>query len=177
LFAAGNVGTQLDAFHRMLVTPPIDAFVSGEDVERATANRDAARPENQEPRRSPELLLRYMHDCTRPDDRVLVSGSTPFDVNYLIGRPLAGGHLFWHHRWRADAVREAALLALIQSQSIPFAYSTTDPILDDLEEYPRIRQYFADHYRSLPGTSDRLLVDTRREARSSFGPFGFPCFE
>ena len=51
------------------------------------------------------VLLRYVHDCTSPGDRVLVTGSTPFQVGYLVERPIAGGHLFWRDGWRRDADR------------------------------------------------------------------------
>lgn len=122
------------------------------------------------------LLIRYMHDCTRPDDRILVTGSTPYHVNYYANRRVAGGHVFWHVGWRSDPAREQTLLALLQSQSVPFAFSTHDPVFADLKRYPRIYEYFRQHYEELDGTRGLLLVDTRRQPTSRFGRLGFPCF-
>jgi hypothetical protein len=118
-----------------------------------------------------------MHDCTRPGDRLLVTGSTPYDVSYYVGRSIAGGHLFWHHRWRTDPVHEAQSLALLMQQAVPFVYSTTEPVLEDFAAYPRIRAYLAEHYVEPAGAEGRLLVDTRRVAAGRFEPMGWPCFK
>ena len=122
------------------------------------------------------VMLRYLHDCTVPGDRLLVTGSTPSEVNYLVERPFAGGHILWHHRWRADAEHEAQSLAAIERQSVPFAYSDTDPVLDDFTSYPRILEYLRTHYVELEGSGGLLLVDRRRTPVRTFGALGFPCF-
>jgi hypothetical protein len=124
-----------------------------------------------------EILLRYLHDCTSDGDRVLVTGDTPFQVGYLIERPIAGGQVFWHHRWRTDWEHETQLLALLERQTVPFAYSTHDPVLEDLAAYPRIKRHFDATYTVLPGSLGRLLVDSRRVPTGTFGPYGFPCFK
>lgn len=123
------------------------------------------------------LLVRYLHDCSRPDDRILVTGSTPYHITYYTNRRVAGGHLFWHHGWRSDPVREQRLLALLQTQSVPFAFSTHDPVFADLKRYPRIHEYFLTHYVELEGARGVVLVDTRRQPTSQFGRLGFPCFQ
>jgi hypothetical protein len=68
------------------------------------------------------------------------------------------------------------LLALLQSQSVPFAFSTHDPVLEDLKRYPIIREYVLKHYVDLDGTGGLVLVDTRRQPTGRFGRLGFPCF-
>ena len=161
----------------MLVSPPIDAFATRADIDTWTAGRDHDAWVRGEVRAWPEVLLRYMHDCTAAGDRVLVSGQTPYHISYLIDRPVAGGHLFWHHRWRSDPAREAELMALLERQSVPFAFSTSDPVLNDLQFYPNIRAYFETHYAELPGSRRLLLVDQRRRPTGTFGPYGFPCFK
>jgi 4-amino-4-deoxy-L-arabinose transferase-like glycosyltransferase len=154
-------------FARSLVSPPIDGFVTMEHATEYDAEAWAW----------PDVLLRYLHDCTHAGDRVLVTGSTPYHIGYLIERPIAGGQLFWHHRWRADPVREAQSLTLLQSQSVPFAFSTHDPVLDDLKTYPRIRTHIMAHYTELQGSHGLLLVDNRRQPTGQFGRLGFPCFK
>ncbi|OFW15582.1 MAG: hypothetical protein A3H29_16570 [Acidobacteria bacterium RIFCSPLOWO2_02_FULL_67_21] len=117
-----------------------------------------------------------MHDCTAPGDRVLVTGQTPFQVGYYVARPIAGGHLYWHESWRADPARELQSLSLLQRQSVPFAYSTHDPVLEDFRRYPRIREHLLTHYAELEGSRGLLLVDRRRQPTGTFGAMGFPCF-
>jgi hypothetical protein len=122
------------------------------------------------------VMLRYMRECTAPGDRILVSGQTPYQVSYYVERPLAGGHLYWHDKWRSDPEREQQSLDLLQHQSVPFAFSTHDPVLDDLKAYPRIRAYMLANYTELEGSVGRLLVDRRRTPVRAFGALGLPCF-
>jgi hypothetical protein len=122
------------------------------------------------------VMFRYLHDCTAPGDRVLVTGSTPSQVNFLAERPFAGGHILWHHRWLSDPVHEGQSLTRLQQQSVPFAFSTTDPVLDDFKSYPRIRAYLVQHYVELEGSYGLLLIDTRRKPTGTFAMLGFPCF-
>jgi hypothetical protein len=122
------------------------------------------------------VMLRYVHDCTRPQDRVLVTGSTPFQVGYYTERRIAGGHVYWHQRWRADAAHEAESLGLLRKHRPPFAISTTDPVLQDFKVYPHIREYLVANYVEVPGSAGLLLVDRRRQSTSRFGAAGFPCF-
>ena len=70
----------------------------------------------------------------------------------------------------------AHVLELLQRQSVPFAYSTHDPVLDDLKRYPRIRAFLQMHYVELEGSRGLVLVDARRRPTGVFGPLGFPCF-
>lgn len=143
-----------EAFGRLLASPPMPAESSG----------------------TPSPLLQYLRDCSAPGDRLLVTGSTPFQVNYYARRPIAGGHLFWRQRWRSDPAREQQSMKLLLRQSVPFAFSTNDPVLDDFKAYPRIREYLVKNYVELEGSRGRLLVDTRRQPTGTFGSTGFPCF-
>jgi hypothetical protein len=172
LLEPGEVDELGPTFHQLLTSPPIDALQPAETAlqiphaEWSTMDRD----------RRKKILLRYMHDCTRGGDRILVTGSTPYDVDYYADRPIAGGHIEWHHGWRSDPVHARQSLQLLQSQSVPFAFSTNDPVLDDLGRYPDIRHYFEQNYGELEGSHGQLLVDRRRQPTGRFGALGFPCF-
>lgn len=160
-----------DVFAELLASPPIDGFAPLEEVlshDRSSWNEQQAD--------AVRVLLRYIHDCTRPGDRVLVTGQTPFQVGYYLERSIAGGHLFWHERFRSDPAREQQSLELLQRQSVPFAYSTHDPVFDDVRAYPGIQAYLRAHYGELPGSGGLVLVDRRRAPTGVFGQFGFPCF-
>lgn len=160
-----------DTFTQLLASPPIDGFAPLDEVlsfDRTNWNAQEVH--------AVQVLMRYVHDCTAPGDRVLVTGQTPFQVGYYVNRPIAGGHLFWHDGWRADPMREQQSLELLQRQSVPFAYSTHDPVFDDLEAYPRIHEHFRKHYLELDGSRGRVLVDARRRPTGAFSTLGFPCF-
>lgn len=158
-------------FVRLLASPPIEGILPAAEMTSLTRERWDGGEVDKE-----SLMLRYLHDCTTAGDRVLVTGSTPSEVNYLIERPFAGGHILWHHGWRSDPIQEMRSLEQIQRQSVPFAYSNTDPVLEDLKGYPRIRAYFVEHYAALEGSDGLLLVDIRRTPVGQFGRLGFPCF-
>jgi hypothetical protein len=122
------------------------------------------------------LSLRYLRECTTPGDHVLVTGGTPLDVSYYAQRPIAGGQINWHYGWRSDPAHEAESLALLGRQSVPIAFSTEDPVLDNFKRYPRIHAYLAKYYVPVEGTDGFIMVDTRRQPTGSFGPGRFPCF-
>jgi hypothetical protein len=143
------------AFARLLPSPPVPAESSGE----------------------PSLLLQYLRDCSRPGDRLIVTGATPYQVMYFARRGPAGGHLYWRQGWRRDPIREGQSLEMLKQQSVPFAFSTNDPVLEDFKTYPRIRAYLMENYVELEGTKGNLLVDRRRQPTGTFGPGAYPCFQ
>ncbi len=155
-------------FAKLRASPPIEAFMPATQVKGLRRARADTLPLM--------VLARYVYDCTRDGDRVLISGSTPFDIGYLVERPIAGGHLFWHRGWRADARHEEESLAMLRRQSVPFAIATTDPVLKDLEQYPRIYQFVRSRYREVEGSGGALLVDRTRRATGEW-ELGLPCFK
>lgn len=163
---------------QLIASPPIDGLEPLSDALRI--DRTAWLVESRDWDRvnwaHSNVMLRYMRECAAPGDRILVSGQTPYQVSYYVERPLAGGHLYWHDKWRSDPQRERQSLDLLQHQSVPFAFSTHDPVLDDLKAYPRIRAYIQANYTEVEGSVGRLLVDRRRTPVGAFGTLGFPCF-
>ena len=172
LLKSSEVAELRPTFHQLLTTPPIDALQPRDkagEVQRAewlTIDADKRQ----------KIALRYLHDCTRAGDHIFVTGSTPYQVGYYTERPIAGGHVVWHHGWRSDPVHARTSLELIRTQSVPFAFSTHDPVLTDLEKYPEIRQYFQQNYVEVEGSQGLLLMDRRRQPTGRFGALGFPCF-
>ncbi len=157
---------------RLIADPPIDGYVSAADAESVTPEEWKTLDTG----RKSDVMLRYVYECSAPGDHVFVNGPTPYQVAYYVRRPVAGGHLYWHDGWRSDPIREAQSLALLQQQSVPFAYSTADPVLDDLRQYPRIRRYVEENYREIPGTGGRVLVNTRRPPVRRYGRLQLSCF-
>ena len=158
-------------FHRMAVSPPMDGY---EPKARAVAVTRAEWNAGGIDRGA--VLIRYMFDCGSPGDRVLVTGVTPFHIGYYVHLPIAGGHLFWHHKWRSSPVPEQQSLALLRRQSVPFVFSTNDPVFEDFKAYPAILAYLREYYVELEGSSGLMLLDRRRMPVRRFGELGLPCF-
>jgi hypothetical protein len=64
---------------------------------------------------------------------------------------------------------------MLRQQSVPFALATTDPVLQDLRPYPRIREHFQTRYRVVEGSGGYLLVEADRRATGRWA-LGLPCF-
>jgi hypothetical protein len=158
-------------FQKMVTSPPIDAYqpeapavhVSRSEWDGGSIDRGA-------------VLVRYMFDCAAAGDRVLVTGVTPFHIAFYAHLPIAGGQLFWHHKWRTDPVHEQQALGLLREQSVPFVFSANDPVFEDFMAYPAILAYLREHYVAVEGSSGVMLVDNRRTPVRRFGELGLPCF-
>jgi hypothetical protein len=168
---------------RLVVSPPIDGFVSSAYARGV----DAQQWQRLDAGGKSDIALRYVHDCTAPGDHVLVSGLTPYQVGYYAARPVAGGHLYWHDGWRSDPVREAQSLDLLKRQSVPFAVSTSDGMLENLQRYPHIRAYVEANYVEIAGIERPVARgcatpadEPLRRTRASLlrgGPANHGCFE
>jgi hypothetical protein len=173
VFETGDLLERLpDTFARLIASPPIDGLASAHDALRIDRTGwlelDYGDRSN--------LMVRYMYECAAPGDRILVSGHTPYQISYYVERPLAGGHLYWRDLWRSDARRAQQSLDLLRHQSVPFAFSTHEPVLDYLKAYPRIHAHMQANYLDIEGSLGHLLVDRRRTPVRAFGALGFPCF-
>jgi hypothetical protein len=162
-----------ETFARLTASPPIDGLVSAADAQEFDAAKWA---KDIDLGKRSDLMVRYMHDCTAPGDRILVMGLTPYHIPYYVNRPMAGGHLYWHDRWRSDAMHDAQSAELLQHQSVPFVFSTHYPILEDLSAYPRVSAYVKANYVELARSKGHLMIDRRRVPTGQFGALGFPCF-
>jgi hypothetical protein len=143
---------------------------SGQAVSAALVSMTASPPDAGNP------TFAYLRECTTGEDRLMVGGETPFYVNYYTGRPIAGGHVYWHTGWRADSMREAESLALLERQSVPFIVWTSDTVLGDLRRYPRIREYVVENYAELEGSAGTILFDRRKHPTRTYGAHEAPCF-
>jgi hypothetical protein len=122
-------------------------------------------------------VYQYFRECTKPGDHLLVLGPTAFDINYVTGRPAAGGHLYWRSLWGTDPLTQARSLDLLRRQSVPFAIAANGAhVLGDLLPYPRIHDYMTANYRELDGFNHAVMVDARRQPTGTFGAQRLPCF-
>ena len=125
-------------------------------------------------------LARYVYECTRPTDCLLVVGFAP-ELYFFSARGFAGEIYYMPGYWSSDD-EQRRVLARIQRLDVPI-------VLADLSAYPPFQQAFdivADHiatYYRMAGDMRfnddrdyRVLVDVRRGVTGEYGSLALPCF-
>ena len=122
-------------------------------------------------------LVHYLHDCTRPTDRVFAPGFLP-DVIFFSGRGFAGGHGTYVPGLHASKRSQRQTVDRLRRQSVPIAL-----LHAGTGEYPpRVADYFSEWYRPVatidPASVEGLtvLVDRRRVPSGHYAPLDAPCF-
>jgi hypothetical protein len=152
-------------FDAFATSPPIDAFALADD----TGDR---------------AVVRYLHECTRPDDRLLLLTDS-YAVPYYAERPIVG-HIFWEWGFMSSSpVFQRQTIEVLEQGRVPVVISLSgDQALDALKWYPELRDYVSRHYTrtfSLPqegNPSSRIwvLTDSRRMPTGRYDRLQLPCF-
>jgi hypothetical protein len=132
------------------------------------------------------MMVRYVHDCLRPQDRVWDT-SVWFPLSYYSAR-----RPVWHPYWELGLLNEETaqrrFLAWLLHTSAPIVIvrDRPDEPMDAFRLYPAVRAYVAEHYRQvtsdtferfvLEADSIQVLVDRRRLPTGVFRPLDLPCF-
>ncbi len=129
-------------------------------------------------------LIRYVYECTRPDDRVWIL-SDLFAFPYYSERRVVG-HIYWQAGLRTDLEYQRKTIEKIDKEEVPMIIGLGGPDpLAYLGAYPLVRQYVAeryiDHYAIPDEHAQReqvfwLLTDRRRQPTGTYELFGLPCF-
>jgi hypothetical protein len=134
----------LSRLDSMRVSPPINAEPA---LGRPTAHR----------------LTRYVHDCTRPSDRLVVTWFAP-EIHFYAGRGQP----------RREQVEGASVPIILTDDGSPAQWDS---------RYSSERETIARHYREVwtaPTEEDgrrlRVLVDARRVPTGTYGDLGLPCY-
>jgi len=120
----------------------------------------------------------YLHECTRPDDRVLVVSYAP-EVEGLSGRLFAGGRASFVPGFYEDERYSRFLLERLRAQSVPLVLAEEEPYY---VSFPGLADYLRQTYEERGrieidgGKWLRVLAHKAWNARS-FGPDGLPCFD
>ena len=122
-------------------------------------------------------LVHYLHECTRPTDRVFAPDYLP-DVIFFSGRGFAVRHGNRDPALRASLHSQRQTVERLRRQSVPVAVlhggTGTYP--------PLVADYFIKWYRPVatidPASFQGLtvLVDRRRVPSGHYAPLGAPCF-
>ena len=154
------------------------------DYQTVTPSIDAYAPPDEEEISDGRLVIRYVHECLRPSDRIWETAMW-FPVTYHAQRRPVW-HLHWDHGLKHDEASQRQFLKWMEGQQAPVIISHTDDPWHPFREYPLVRQYVMTHYREI--TSDRLeayradgnhlwlLADIRRAPTGRFERLDLPCF-
>jgi hypothetical protein len=124
-------------------------------------------------------VARYVHDCTNPDDRLLLTWFAP-EITVYSRRVFAGGETFLMPVFRQPAQYEPSVLARLSRQSVPIVLVAET--LDDFDRvYPALSRHLRDRYHKAGEfpTDDgkiQVYVETSRPQAGIDKEFGWPCF-
>lgn len=124
-------------------------------------------------------IARYVHDCTNPDDRLLLTWFAP-EINVYSHRVFAGGEAALMPAFRRAAEYEPSVLARLSRQSVPIVLAAET--LDDFHRvYPALSRHLGAHYHKageflIDGGKIQIYVETSRPQAGIDEEFGWPCF-
>jgi hypothetical protein len=151
-----------DVYKQLDATPPVDAW--------------GDRPGN-------VRVARYLHDCTRPTDRVLVVGYDP-ELFYMAGRAFAAGSPWILPEFFTTDEERRVMLRRVQSHRVPIVLTSPEPEYteDYVSSFPVLDAFLNDNYREV-GTVDfgdrfnlRVLVRRTIKPVRDDPVMGLPCF-
>lgn len=160
LVAEAPIRRSWELLEALAVSPPIDVWAPKE----VSADRG---------------LVRYLRNCTRSSDRLLVTWFAP-EIYYYAGRPFAGD------RWVLLAFdnapdRQRAVVERIRSQSVPLVLVNLANLADFEVKWPALAAYLRKDYvevAQVRGEDWPLSVLMRKTERPthSISFMNLPCF-
>jgi hypothetical protein len=125
-------------------------------------------------------VARYVHDCTKPDDRLLVTWFAP-EMNVFSRRAFAGGETALLPLFRTPALYEPAVVARLEKQSVPIVLVDPDAFEYFESVYPAVGEYIDERYHKVGQFSPDerpidVYVDRTRTRTGTDAEFGWPCF-
>jgi hypothetical protein len=129
-------------------------------------------------------LARYLHECTRPTDRILVTFFEP-GLAFYAERAFAGGAPFFHLDHFSDPETQRQILDRLREQSVPIVVARADHYEEWFEpNLTLVDGHIQSHYRVAldsrfgedEGRAYRVFVDRQREPSGTDERWGLPCF-
>ena len=162
---AGARDKALRTYRTLAASPPIDGYAPP----RTTGDR---------------AVVRYLYECTRPNDRIWVLTDAYAIVYYAERRVFR--HIYWAMNFQADRDRQQQTIADLEREQVPLIVSIGgERPLQFLEGYDLVHAYAATRYtvenRVLEDNTDRglafwIVADNRRQPTSTYELLGLPCF-
>jgi hypothetical protein len=126
-------------------------------------------------------VVRYIHRCTKPGDRVLVTWFGP-EVPLYAGRAFAGDR--WAYLpFDNSTERQRRIVDRIQSQSVPLVFVNIEQYPQFEHYWPVLATYLGSAYAAGPDIVERPGWTTRVLVRKGLVPArrlllaGLPCFD
>ena len=126
-------------------------------------------------------LTRYLHDCTAPSDRVLVTWFAP-DVFYYAERGFAGGQTYLHSGWHASVADQRLTIERMQRQSVPIILGRRIDEEVVKREFPLVYDHIQTRYRLVAESTfggERtflVFVDAQLAPVAEHPGLGLPCY-
>ena len=126
-------------------------------------------------------LTRYVQQCTRPSDRLLVAWFEP-QIFFYAERPFAGGQTYLDAPWHSSIEDQALTIDRLRRQRVPIVLVNAAMESAFHEAYALVHQYVSANYveaaRSGFGTAAAYAVFVRRglPPKRTYGPLGLPCY-
>lgn len=134
------------------------------------------------PRGALPPLVKYIHECTRPTDRLMVTWFAP-EYFFFSRRGFAGGHVTFLPGYYTSVDDQRATLTRLAAQSVPIAltdsrrydssFATEFPIL---RRHLDLNYHFVGEHAESDAPRVGVLVDRRRAPTGTWGPRAWPCF-
>lgn len=125
-------------------------------------------------------LIRYVHGCTKPTDRLIVTWFAP-ELFFYSGRAFAGGQKAFHHDHFSSAADQRVTLARLERQSVPIVLVDVGRYKEFEEKFALVHRYLLAHYTIARefdfGERYRILIDRRAIPSGTYAPLSLPCFK
>lgn len=165
LLSADGVDKARANLRDLAVEPPIDGYAP-----REIAGDPAIAGEHS--------LVRYLHECTEPRDRVLVTFFAP-ETYFYSGRAFAGDQWIYLNAFHNSDAEQRYTLRRLAEQRVPVILSSPETLAGMRQGWPLLAEYIAHRYERTPAYPAFPTVDIwvdRSRGVTRVLPGGLPCF-
>jgi hypothetical protein len=127
-------------------------------------------------------LTRYVRECTKPDDRLLVTWFAP-EVYFYSERKFAAGLAFFYPRFFSSPAEEEVALARLRAQTVPIALVDVASYEQSfVHDHPKLASLLAERYTvagevAASNARYRVLTDRHAVPVRVSSPWSLPCFQ
>ena len=127
-------------------------------------------------------LTRYIRNCTREDDRLMLTWLEPRPY-FFSGRLFSGGMFVYHQGWLSFEDDQLLTVERLRRQSVPIVIAQVDSLGAFEQSYPIIHSHIEERYVLAAestfgdkGSKYRVLVDASRVPSGVYEPLSLPCY-
>ena len=127
-------------------------------------------------------LTEYVRECTKPDDRLLLTWFAP-EVYFYAERPFAAGLAFFYPGFFSSPAEEAVALARLKAQAVPIVITDVASYEQSfVHDHPLLAAHLAEQYAVAGEVTAaegryRVLTDRRAAPVRVSSQWSLPCFQ